>query len=176
MKRTLPLALFRMLRTLSSVSPIWLPTRSLLSTLITSPWERMPMDAYISPMKAATVVFPVPGLPVKIMCSGGISPPSPDWILMFKSLTKFMCDSMLRLTSPSPISCLSPAMPRDCVVFLRLGMSSGSMVMSCSSVGELTDESLCAMLSVTIWSMRLLTNRPLPNFSSFMLSSRLITA
>ena len=55
-----------------SVWPIYWPTSMLFSVRITRPDESIPHDANILPMIWATVVLPVPGLPMNTICMRGI--------------------------------------------------------------------------------------------------------
>ena len=133
MKSTFPLAFFNISETLCSVSPPYVPTRSRRSTLITWPIESMPSDAYISPIRSATVVFPVPGFPKNAMCRGGIWDKIPSLLLIFIILT------MLRCFSSSIFSFFRPIMEfsfsKGFSFRLISGISSFSILISCMKEG-----------------------------------------
>src|SRR5687768_14276813 len=77
MKSTPPYAFFRASLVFGAVCPTYWPTRSSRVTETRCPRSTYPSRCRISAMRRATVVFPVPGLPVKHMCSDGRSDASP---------------------------------------------------------------------------------------------------
>src|SRR5215217_1999271 len=77
MKRTPPYAFLRISRVFGAVWPTYWPTRSSRVTATRWPRSTYPSRWRISAMRRATVVFPVPGLPVKHICSEGRSDTSP---------------------------------------------------------------------------------------------------
>src|ERR687894_650322 len=77
MKSTPPYAFFRASLVFGAVCPTYWPTRSSRVTETRWPLSTYPSRWRISAMRRATVVFPVPGLPLKHMCSDGRSDASP---------------------------------------------------------------------------------------------------
>src|ERR687895_477616 len=77
MKSTPPYAFFRASLVFGAVCPTYWPTRSSRVTETRCPRSTYPSRWRIAAMRRATVVFPVPGLPVKHMCSDGRSDASP---------------------------------------------------------------------------------------------------
>src|SRR5918996_718748 len=77
MKSRPPYAFFRASLVFGAVCPTYWPTRSSRVTETRCPLSTYPSRWSISAMRRATVVFPVPGLPVKHICSDGRSDASP---------------------------------------------------------------------------------------------------
>ena len=74
-----PNALFIISFVLIAVSPTYLPTKSALVTSTTLFESNISSPLNISPKSLATVVFPVPGLPVNTICNDigiGVKPNS----------------------------------------------------------------------------------------------------
>ncbi len=63
-----PIASSTALFTFGAVCPTYSAIKPDLSTVTTCPFGNTPIAARISPNNFATVVFPVPGLPVKTIC------------------------------------------------------------------------------------------------------------
>src|SRR5918996_1236325 len=109
MKSTPPYAFFRASLVFGAVCPTYWPTRSSRVTETRCPRSPYPSRCRISAMRRATVVFPVPGLPVKHMCSEGRSDASPCSPRR-RSTTSSAAISRIRVfTGASPTS--SPSSP-----------------------------------------------------------------
>ena len=73
MNSTPPIAFFRISFVFGAVWPIYWPTRSSRVTETRWPLPHIAEAVQDLAMRSATVVLPVPGLPVKLMCRVGVS-------------------------------------------------------------------------------------------------------
>src|SRR6266404_4945543 len=80
MKSTPPIARFSTSLLFGAVWPMYCPTRSSRVTATRWPLRTYPRRNRISAMRSATVVLPVPGLPVKLMCRLGACACSPRFM------------------------------------------------------------------------------------------------
>src|SRR5947209_5408105 len=78
MNSTPPIARFSTSRVFGAVCPMYWPTRSSRVTATRWPFARYPSRCRTSAIRTATVVLPVPGLPVKHMCRVGRSESRPN--------------------------------------------------------------------------------------------------
>src|SRR4051794_18892339 len=143
MNSTPPIAFFRISFVLGAVWPIYWPTRSSRVTEITCPRRTKPRPCRIFAMRNATVVLPVPGLPVNDMCSVGGDEASPARCRI-RSISK--SDAIWRtrfFTGFNPISscsscCSVPVIPAASASLRRSKLvSPGSVVIAwgTSSIG-----------------------------------------
>src|SRR6266404_2061011 len=80
MKSTPPIARFSTSLLFGAVWPMYCPTRSSRVTATRWPLRTYPRRNRISAMRSATVVLPVPGLPVMLMCRRGACACSPRFM------------------------------------------------------------------------------------------------
>src|ERR1700712_844894 len=109
MNRTPPRALPTISLVFGAVCPTYWPTRSSRVAVTRWPRRRKPRPCSRSPIRCATVVLPVPGLPVKHMCSVGRSTATPKRSRT-RSTTRSAASSASRsLTGARPTSSRSSA-------------------------------------------------------------------
>src|SRR6266481_799181 len=107
MNSTPPMAFFRTSLVLGAVWPMYWPTRSSRVTATRWPLRTYPSRCRICAIRIATVVFPVPGLPVKDMCSDG-EPPTRPTCLRARSTSSNAAMSRIRaFTGLRPVSSAS---------------------------------------------------------------------
>src|SRR5918997_2587813 len=104
MKSTPPYAFFRASLVFGAVCPTYWPTRSSRVTETRWPLSTYPSRWRISAMRRATVVFPVPGLPVKHICSEGRSDASPCSARRRSTTSRAAISRILVFTGASPTS------------------------------------------------------------------------
>src|SRR5258706_13550693 len=107
MNSTPPIALFRTSLVFGAVWPMYWPTRSSRVTATRWPLRTYPSRCRICAMRIATVVFPVPGLPVKDMCSEGEPPTRPTCLRARSTRSSAAMSRMRAFTGLSPISSAS---------------------------------------------------------------------
>src|SRR5579859_1015884 len=102
MNSTPPMARLITSLVLGAVWPIYCPTRSSRVTATRWPRRTKPRRCRISAMRRATVVLPVPGLPVKDICRVGV-PPASSSLVRIRSISSSEAISLIRaLTGASP--------------------------------------------------------------------------
>src|SRR5918999_2472999 len=109
MKSTPPYAFFRASLVFGAVCPTYCPTRSSGVTETRCPRSTYPSRWRISAIRRATVVFPVPGLPLKHMCSDGRSDASPCSRRRRSTTSRAAISRMRVFTGASPTR--SPSSP-----------------------------------------------------------------
>ena len=117
----------------SSVCPINLPTIVLRSAITTSPFDNIPSECNILPSFFATVVLPVPGLPVNIMWYTPFAQLPLPSLRLFASKAAFMLNAVIvsfTLFKPT-IPFISPKLSANGATMLSVelqSISSGSIV------------------------------------------------
>src|SRR5512139_3830012 len=104
MNSTPPMARLSTSLVLGAVWPMYCPTRSSRVTATRCPLRTWPSRCRIVAMRMATVVLPVPGLPVKHMCSEGFAPSMPSAARAVSTTSSEAISRMRVLTGASPTS------------------------------------------------------------------------
>src|SRR3984893_14512767 len=104
MNNTPPMARLSTSRVFGAVWPMYCPTRSSRVTAMRWPLRTYPRRWRISAIRTATVVLPVPGLPVKLMCSDGAPADKPSEWRSLSTRSSAAMSRMRLLTGSRPMS------------------------------------------------------------------------